>query len=233
MTDDLHTALDEVRQRVLDREQLAFAKAGGQRKGVARARWTRVELRPVELRSGSHLQITTFNEKQAYTANHQWGAEAEQAVGELLSESFAHWHVASASEEFAFRISKGGRVLVTRKSAEHSPQTSHDRRKSRFVPLEAPFLAGLGITTAAGELKKSRASKYRQVEEFVRLLDASVRDARDAGRLRQGRLRVVDLGCGNAYLTLAAFHHLRHSLGLDVEMVGSTRNARRANTTLD
>jgi SAM-dependent methyltransferase len=232
--DDLHTALDEVRQRVLDREQLAFAKAGGQRKGVARARWTRVELRPVDLRSGSRLQITTFDEKQAFTANHQWGTEAEQAVRELLSEPFAHWHVASASEEFAFRMSKGGRVLVTQKSAEHKPQTSHDRFKSRFVPLEAPFLAGLGLTTAAGELKKSRASKYRQVEEFVRLLDASVRDAHDSGRLRKGRIRVVDLGCGNAYLTLAAFHHLRLTLGLDVEMVGidAKRQARERNNQL-
>ena len=220
MTDDLHTALDEVCRRVLDREHLAWAKTGGRRKDEPHPSWTRAELRPVELRSGARLQITTFDERQAFTVNHQWGAEAEQAVRELLSEPFAHWHVASASEEFAFRVSKGGRVLVTNKRAQHPVQTNHDRRKTRLIALDAPFLVGLGITTTTGDLKKSRASKYRQVEEFVRLLDAAMRDARDAGRLAKRRLRVVDLGCGNAYLTLAAFHHLRHGLGLDIEMIG-------------
>jgi len=234
VTDDLHTALDEVCRRILDREHLVLAKAGGRRKDESPPSWTRAQLRPVELRSGARLQITTFDERQAFTANHEWGVEAEQAVTELLSEPFAHWHVASESEEFSFRVSKGGRVLVTRKQASHSAQTDHDRRKTRLVPLEAPFLARLGITAETGELKKSRTSKYRQVEEFVRLLDAAVGDARDAGRLANRRLRVVDLGCGNAYLTLAAFHHLRHGLGLDIEMIGvdAKDQARERNTQL-
>ena len=54
----------------------------------------------------------------------------------------------------------------------------------------------------------------------MRLLDAAVREARDAGRLRRERLRVVDLGCGNAYLTFAAYRHLTTAIGLSVELVG-------------
>ncbi|HUW17327.1 MAG TPA: SAM-dependent methyltransferase, partial [Actinomycetes bacterium] len=40
------------------------------------------------------------------------------------------------------------------------------------------------------------------------------------GRLEQRRLEVVDLGCGNAYLTFAAYRHLSHRLGLDVRLTG-------------
>ena len=57
-------------------------------------------------------------------------------------------------------------------------------------------------------MKPSRQAKYRQVEEFLRLLDASITDALDKGHLRRPTaeepLRIVDLGCGNAYLTFAA-----------------------------
>jgi SAM-dependent methyltransferase len=81
-------------------------------------------------------------------------------------------------------------------------------------------------------VKRSRADKYHQVEEFVRLLDAAVRDARSAGRLGRDRLRVVDLGCGNAYLTFATYQHLTAGLGLSVEVIGVDvkDQARRHNT---
>ena len=219
MNDDLHLALVEVRRRLLDPGRLTLAKAGGQQRG-ATAPWTRAELRPIELRGRNHLQITTFDLTQAFTSNYAWGPAAEKAVDELLATPFAHWHVASTDHEFAFRVTKSGKVLVTEKVAQHVQRTSHDREKKRFVPLDAPFLSAIGICTPEGELKPSRTAKYRQVEEFVRLLDAAMREALASGRLGQGPIRVVDLGCGNAYLTFAAFHHLTNSIGLDVEMIG-------------
>ncbi len=138
----------------------------------------------------------------------------------LLSEPFGHWHVASTDGELGYRVSKSGSVLVTRSSTGRARNISHDRVKSRLVDPAAPFLRELGVTDSSGAVKRSRADKYHQVEEFVRLLDAAVRDARDAGRLQRERLRVVDLGCGNAYLTFAAYQHLTAGLGLSVELVG-------------
>ena len=31
--------------------------------------------------------------------------------------------------------------------------------------------------------------------------------------LAQGPLRLLDCGCGSAYLTFAAYHHLNHTVG--------------------
>jgi SAM-dependent methyltransferase len=109
---------------------------------------------------------------------------------------------------------------VTRSSTGRARDISHDRVKNRLVDPAARFLRELGVTDSSGVVKKSRTDKYHQVEEFVRLLDAAVREARDAGRLQRERLRVVDLGCGNAYLTFAAYQHLTAGLGLAVEVVG-------------
>ncbi len=50
--------------------------------------------------------------------------------------------------------------------------------------------------------------KRRQVDAFLRSADAVLRRATKAGVLPDGPLRVVDLGCGNAYLTLAAHRYL-------------------------
>ena len=70
------------------------------------------------------------------------------------------------------------------------------------------MLVALGISDAQGRIKPTRQAKYRQVEEFLRLLDTSITEALAKGHLRTPTeadpLRIVDLGCGNAYLTFAA-----------------------------
>jgi SAM-dependent methyltransferase len=61
------------------------------------------------------------------------------------------------------------------------------------------------------------------VEEFLRLLSPALNDAIDAGHIerptKDNPLSIVDLGCGNAYLTFAAHQHLR-SIGLPVHVTG-------------
>lgn len=219
MSDDLATARSEVRTRLLDAERLVRATAGGAVRGQSPS-WRRVELRPVEIKDGARLQVVAFDERQSFTTNHAWGPEAEQAVDDLLGESFGHWHVSSTDGEVGYRIAKSGRVLTTRSREGRAQQTGHDRSKTHMVDPAAPFLRALGVSDASGHPKKSKTDKYRQVEQFVRVLDASVRDAQASGRLSNSPLRIVDLGCGNAYLTFAIYHHLHVALDLDVRVVG-------------
>ena len=86
------------------------------------------------------------------------------------------------------------------------------------------MFVALGLSDHEGRMKPSRQAKYRQVEEFLRILDASVSDAIDKGHLRRPTedepLRMADLGCGNGYLTFAAQRFLTHVRGLPVVVTG-------------
>jgi SAM-dependent methyltransferase len=80
-------------------------------------------------------------------------------------------------------------------------------------------------------VKPTRQDKYRQVEEFIRELDTVLKPE----LLPTGRaLRVVDLGCGNAHLSFAAYRYLTKMRGLDVTLVGVDvkRQARERNNAL-
>ncbi len=218
MPDDLHLALQQVRALALDSAALVKATAGGRRKGTS-PKWRGVELRPVTVAAGDRLQVVTLDERQAFTSNFEWD-DAGAHVDELLAEPFSHWHVVTTSGEFSMRVTKAGRVLIQERSVPGERRTEHDRVKVRLVDPGEPYLRELGVTTKDGSVKPTRRDKYQQVEQFVRLLDAAVREAREAGRLGTERLRVVDLGCGNAYLTFAAYRHLTAAMGLSVELVG-------------
>jgi hypothetical protein len=209
--------LDRVRGLLLDDRRLVRAVAAGRRRGPDRPRWRRVELRYVDLKAGRRLQVTTYDDTQAFTVNHAPEAAPEQ-VDALLAEPFGNWHVFADDSELALRVTKKGRALVHERRAapDGAPadpgSRRHDRAKPRLLPEDDPVLQALGISGPDGTVKPSRQAKYRQVEEFLRLLGAGLDDAVAAGALRtptpEDPWLLVDLGCGNAYLTFAAHRWL-------------------------
>ncbi len=230
MSESLVDALDQVRSHLLDPDALVRAVATGRRKGV-RPPWRRVELRYVDLKAGTHLQVTSYDETQAHTANHAAGEPARVAVDALLAQPFGYWQVDTSTESHQLRVTKKGAALLHTqpRSEELEADRDHDRDKQRLLPEDDPVLVALGISDHHGRVKPSRQSKYRQVEEFLRILDVSIRDALEQGNLREPTphepLRVVDLGCGNAYLTFAAHRFLHQVRGLPVRLTGVDRRA--------
>ena len=96
------------------------------------------------------------------------------------------------------------------------------------------MLQALGISDQQGRIKPSRQAKYRQVEEFVRALSVAIEDATSSGTLRtptpEAPLRVVDLGCGNAYLTFAAHAWLSERMPVRLVGVDVKEQSRRHST---
>jgi SAM-dependent methyltransferase len=219
-----------MRSLILDDQALVRAVASGRQKGQT-PRWRRVELRYVDLKTGRHLQVTAYDDTQAHTSNHAVGDAAKNAVDELLDEPFGNWHVDTVTETHQVRVTKKLEAMVhtsprqeEQGSAPTEPRRQHDRAKPRLLPEDDPALVAVGISDEQGRVKPSRQAKYRQVEEFLRSLGPALDDALASGRLRtptgEDPLRVVDLGCGNAYLTFAAHSYLTRVRGLPVRMVG-------------
>ncbi len=225
MSEPLLRVLSRMRSHILAPEELVKAVASGRQKGLT-PRWRRVELRYVDLKAGRHLQVTAYDDTQAHTANHLAGDAARDAVDDLLDEPFANWHVETTTQQHQVRVTKRLEAVVhtTDRVEELAPERGHDRDKDRLLREDDPVFVALGLSDEDGRMKPSRQAKYRQVEEFLRLLDSSITDAMDKGHLRrptpEDPLRIADLGCGNAYLTFAAQRFLADVRGLPVRLTG-------------
>ncbi|WP_432542215.1 class I SAM-dependent methyltransferase [Kineococcus sp. SYSU DK002] len=210
MTTDLTTALADVRTLLLDTPNLSRAVAAGRRKGLQPPAAERVEVRPVRLKDGPHLQFTARTGPVVSTRNVPVG-EAGEAVDELLAQAYGNLHVETATEVVQVRITKKGDAQVHRAPARHEAGPgAHDRAKQRLVDPDDPVFRVLG---AGGD-------KRRQVEAFVRQLAPLAPAVLSGGG---DRVRAVDLGCGNAYLTFAAHRWLSGAArerGKDLVTVG-------------
>lgn len=112
----------------------------------------RVELRVVELKTGPHLQVESFDDTQAHTANHAVGADAETAIDALLAEPFANWHVETTTHTVQVRLTKKGEPLLSTKArnGEIEVDRSHDRNKNRCRASTRVWLRSASVTRRGG-----------------------------------------------------------------------------------
>nr|WP_269327145.1 SAM-dependent methyltransferase [Kineosporia mesophila] len=204
----------------MDTGGLVRAVASGRRR-TAHPDPQRAELRPVDLRGERHLQVTSTDGRIPVVRN-LTGADAESTVAGLLAQPFGNWHVETRDSVVQVRVTKRGEAQVhTSEQTAEPVDTTHDRAKNHLIDPADPLFTVLGAD----------AAKRRQVDAFLRQLAPIARKVKQEGR----PLRVVDLGCGNAYLTMAAHRYLAsevdpgvQTLGVDIRPEMAERNARVA-----
>ena len=138
-------------------------------------------------------------------------AEGLDAVRAALRDGFAHAHLLTAGQDIQLALSRKGKHLLRVGKAVYAPATqlAHDREKHRFLDLARPFLAELGITDAQQRLIPAMSRKWKQINKFVEILDHALASA---GLAPQSLVRVLDFGCGKAYLTFAVHDYLLNTL---------------------
>jgi hypothetical protein len=215
MPERLDTALAEIRGLLLD-DGLVRAVAGGRRRGHTPS-VVRAELRPVALKDGRKLQLITSDGQRPTARNLSYGVPAEQAVDTLLAEPFGNWRVEGTTATVQLRVTKSGAAQVHRGPGVPAPVTGHDRPRVHLLDPGDPLFDVIG----------GDAAKRRQVDAFLRSLAATL----PTGEL-PSPLHVADLGCGNAYLTFAAYRWLTADRGLDVRLTGvDVRDDQRGRNT--
>jgi len=93
---------------------------------------------------------------------------------------------------------------------------SHDKEKKRLIkPADKSYLKELKITDDHGVVYKNAQDKYKQINQYVALLDPLIRSL-PAKSLK----KVVDMGSGKGYLTFALYDYLTNVLKTEVSVTG-------------
>ena len=104
-------------------------------------------------------------------------------------------------------LSKKGKAHVTttasvqatplvRSKALPNRQKNHILQEGMIVPP----LVDMGVLTPEGKIIRSRYDKFRQINRFLEIIDDEYKDY-----TADKPLRVIDFGCGKAYLTFVLY----------------------------
>ena len=196
---ELNNAVAQLDQRIKS-EQFVRAVLSGRRRNM-QTEYERIDIKPVLIKEEIKWQIISSDGKKDITKN----VEIDFNFTELLISGYANLQVDTQSESYQVRISKKDEALVSVSKVKLSRDLSHDRKKQRMLLESNQIFKALDMSDLLGRIKPSKMDKYKQVDEFLRLISQTL----DSDLLKQDEISVVDLGCGHAYLTFAVGEFLK------------------------
>ena len=231
MTQSLEVAFGTAVERIADIDNLVRVILQGNRRSL-QPKFSHVEIRPVKIKDRILLQVAENDGRQTYTSNKSYD---ELDIESLLRSGYSNIRIDSFIGSISIQITKKDSAIIHSAQKPLERKLEHDRIKDRFLDSSDPYLIEVGISDFHGNVKPSRQDKYRQVEDFLKLLIPTIKSAISSGQLDEPTaekpLKIVDLGCGNAYLTFAAHQYLRsqgyevHVTGVDAKKQSRVRNS--------
>jgi SAM-dependent methyltransferase len=157
---------------------------------------------PVSLKRGPAVKVVDGPRTET-VPREEWPARLD-----ALLESARNVHLLAPDGDLHARRTKKGNWLVShgKPSSETPVDGAHDRERQLALPADHPLFRATKISR----------DKERQVQHYVELLRPLPLWERDA-------IRVVDAGCGKAYMSLALVAYGRE-VGTRVELVGLDTN---------
>jgi SAM-dependent methyltransferase len=196
---ELGIAVAQLDQRIKS-EHFVRAVLSGRRRNM-QTEYERIDIKPVLIKEELKWQIISSDGKKDITKN----VEIDFNFIQLFSSGYANLVVDTQTESYQVRISKKDEALVSVSKVNLSRDLSHDRQKQRMLLESNQVFKALDMSDLLGRITPSKMDKYKQVDEFLRLISQTL----DTELLKQDEISVVDLGCGHAYLTFAAGEFLK------------------------
>ena len=218
---------DAVAQLILRINDPLFVRAvlSGQRRSL-QPEYVRVDIKPVMIKDELKFQIVGSDGKKDITKN----TELDFDFQALFLSGYSNLQVDTTTESYSVRISKKDQAIAGLSKVKLTRELSHNRQKQRMLPESNQIFKALEMSDVLGRIKPTKMDKYKQVDEFLRLMNQLI----DGQLSDQKDISIVDLGCGHAYLTFAVQEFLKNKfqkvsiLGVDERVDSKDHNEKVA-----
>lgn len=176
----------------------------------------KLTIRPVQIKQNLHYQLTRYEGEKTFHSN----LSPTECLAFLLDHlnHFKQTLLCTSDADYQILVSKKQQMTILKKPPTQSQQALEHNRKKQYLLEEGvpvPFLVELGIMSANGQVIAKKSDKFRQLNRFLELIDDVLPHLKP-----EGPIRIVDFGCGKAYLTFALYHYLHGLRGYEVEVSG-------------
>lgn len=190
----------------------------------------KVKITPVLLKDGLRFQATLYRGTQVFHYNDTKEELTERLIA-YVRDNFRQAEFVSDAYTATVLVSKKGKITIKKKRREEAKKQegaegascngqavpSHNRKKKYILEEGYPvdFLVGLGVQTKDGRVIKSKYDKFRQINRYLEFIGDIVK------KLPTDRpVRIIDFGCGKAYLTFAMYYYLHVVKGYALSVTG-------------
>lgn len=196
-------------------QDIALAVISGLKKG-ADCEFSKVTVRPFTAGDEIKYQFEYTVKAQVKHKNITADKLVEE-VAILLENCFTQCMVYGRENDFHINCFNGKIKAKTMPPSKKVTVKAHNKKKEYILNEgeNIDFLIYLGVMTKDGKVVKAKYNKFRQINKYLELLRTSL-DVLPKDR----PLKIVDFGCGKAYLTFALYYYVVKILGRDADITG-------------
>ena len=205
-------------EEIFSEEKLIKMIFGGKRKKSQECQ--KAAIRPVRISGQLVYQVEYTFEKKVTHEN----LNAEDAVKkslDLITEDFKQINIFLEGEDIQVLASKPASPKVSRKGGtKKQGSLEHNQKKNYIIPDGQPvdFLVHLGVMDKDGRVFKKHYGKFRQINRYLEIVEDVFPYLPEYADGRP--LKIIDFGCGKAYLTFAIYYYLKVLKQRNVEIIG-------------
>ena len=210
----------------IEEEQLIQAIFSGLRKKSTP--YKKVTVKPILLRD-TYLYQAEYHFEKKVTHENLNKEECLALCTSLIETTFKQANLFCVDGDYQVLANKPDKARILKKPASKTMgNLSHNRDKKYLIPEGEPcdFLIRLGVMTPQGQVHAKHYGKFRQINRFLEIEDDVMDQLIASTGLTSGApsdsapLKIIDFGCGKAYLTFALYYYLKKQKNFHVDIVG-------------
>lgn len=179
-------------------------------------KYKKVTVKPISKCDCVAYQLEKFTDTQAFHENYE-SKDIVQKIIELAS-IYKNTNIFTVEADYQVLSSKSGNIkIIKNKPTKTLNIDTHNKTKQYIIHENEPcdFLIELGVMSSEGKVLAKKYDKFKQINKFLEIVD----DALGKKALKD-EYRIIDFGCGKAYLTFALYYYFKKIKNTNVKIVG-------------
>ncbi|MFA9373890.1 MAG: SAM-dependent methyltransferase [Poseidonibacter sp.] len=208
--------ITELIEQIINEESIIHATLSGVRKKAEKT-FNKVTIKKVIIQNEEKYQFEYFYDKNVEHKNLN-NDETFVEIYTLIKTYFKQALINTVNHDYHILVNKKDEIKINQKKATRKFEEVSHNRKKKYILNEGeltPFLIELGIMTKQGKIINAKYDKFKQINRYLELVSDCI-PYLDKNKT----IRIIDFGCGKAYLTFALYDYLVLKMGYNVEIVG-------------